>query len=222
MARMKQDAEEMLVYVLQLFERKQLILLGNSWGSILGFHLAQTYPDKVQSFIAVSPIINHFKSQRLALAALKVHFNKKQNEKALAQLGSVSIPISNANQMLILHRWETVFNGSDFSDEKFVQYLNYFKEWEKHWMPLYNEFYNLDLINQITRIDCPLYILQGDRDLTSHYKIAQSFFEKVEAPKKELMWLENSGHNIPGTNPSIMQKLILMVLKKQSRTEESK
>jgi len=214
MDRMKQDAEEMLLHLLNRFDRKQLILLGNSWGTILGFHLAQTYPDKVQSFIAVSPIINHTKSQQLTLVTLQSHFTKKQNEKALAQLKSISIPLADAKQMLILHRWEIVFNGGDFPDEQFEQYLTYFNEWEKQWMPLYNEFYTLDLTTQITRIDCPLYILQGDKDLTTHYKVVESFFETIEAPKKELIWLENTGHNIPGTEPTMMQKHILNALNK--------
>lgn len=211
---MKQDAEEMFLHLLNRFDRKQLMLLGNSWGTILGFHLAQSYPDKVQSFIAVSPIIHHTKSQQLTLATLKSHFAEKQNKKALAQLKSVSIPIADAKQMLILHRWETVFNGGDFPDEQFEQYLNYFKEWEKQWMSLYNEFYTLALANQISRIDCPLYILQGDKDLTTHHKVVASFFERIEAPKKELIWLENTGHNIPGTQPAMMQKHILSVLNK--------
>ncbi len=214
MDRMKQDAEEMFLHLLNRFDRKQLMLLGNSWGTILGFHLAQSFPDKVQSFIAVSPIINHTKSQQLTLATLKSHFAKKQNEKALAQLESVSIPVADAKQMLILHRWETVFNGGDFPDGQFEQYLNYFKEWEKQWMPLYNEFYALDLATQITRIYCPLYILQGDKDLTTHYKVVTSFFERIEAPKKELLWLENTSHNIPGTEPAMMQKHILNALNK--------
>lgn len=211
---MKQDAEEMLVHLLKRFERKQLILFGNSWGTILGFHLAKTYPEKVKCFIAVSPIINHTKSQQLTLATLKSHFTKKQNEKALAQLKSVSIPVADAKQMLILHRWETVFNGGDFPDEQFEQYLNYFKEWEKQWMSLYNEFYTLDLTNQIRRIGCPLYILQGDKDLTTHHKVVASFFERIEASTKKLIWLEDTGHNIPGTEPAMMQKHILNALNK--------
>jgi pimeloyl-ACP methyl ester carboxylesterase len=211
---MKQDAEEMLSHLLKRFERKQLILLGNSWGTILGFHLAQTYPDKVQSLIAVSPIINHYESQQLTLTALNTHFNKTQNRKALVQLDSVRIPISNAKQMLILHRWETVFNGSNFPDDQFEQYLNYFKEWEKLWMPLYNEFYTLDLTTQTAQVECPLFIIQGEKDLTTHYEVVQAFFEKIEAPEKELLWLENTGHNIPSTHPAMMQKLILGVLRK--------
>jgi len=211
---MKQDAEEMLLYILKRFNREQVIVLGNSWGTVLGFHLAEKHPKKVQAFVAVSPIVNHKKSQELTLETLKRHFKEIQNEKALSQLDAVRIPIENAEQMLILHRWETVFNGGKFPDEQFEQYLGYFEQWETMWMPLYIEFYTLDLTTQIPQIDCSLFILQGDKDLTAHYDFAETFFEKVNASKKELLWLENTGHNVPGTASEKMQQLILNALNK--------
>ena len=212
MSRMKQDAEEVFAYILDRFEREEVVVLGNSWGTVLGFHLVQVYPKMVKSFIAISPIINHRESQQLAFATLQAHFSARENESALAQLQSVAIPITNAEQMLILHRWETVFSGGSFPDEQFEHYLNYFKQWEQQWMPVYAELYSLDLANQIAKIDCPLFVLQGDQDLTTNYQVVESFFDQVAAPEKELIWLEGIGHNIPGTASEAMQDIILRSL----------
>src|SRR6056297_949505 len=158
---MKQDAEELLSHLLTRFNRKQIVVLGNSWGTVLGFHLAEKFPKKVSAFIAVSPIVKHTKSQKMTLEVLQNHFKKNDNTKALEQLSTVKIPFENAEQMLILHRWETVYN------------------------------------------------LIGDKDLTTHHEITKAYFDVLKAPQKELFWLENVGHNIPGVAGDRMQEIVI-------------
>jgi len=208
---MKQDAEEMLQHLLERFERESLILCGNSWGTVLGFHLATTHPKQVQAFIAMSPIINHTESQQQTLAQLKAHY--KDNEQASEQLNGVDIPLSDAKAMLTFYRWETVFKGREFPEERLEEYLSFFQDWESKWMPLYREFYELELTTQLPKLDVPLFILQGDEDLTTRPEITKAYFESVRAPQKELIWFEHTGHNLPGAAPTQMQEHILSVLK---------
>ena len=206
---MKQDAEEVFSYLLTRFDRKQIVVLGNSWGTVLGLHLAEKFPVKVRSFIAVSPIVQHKKSQEITLELLQNHFNKNDNTKALEQLSTVKIPFENAEQMLILHRWETVHNGEDFPDEQYKQYLSYFVGWSSQWMPLYQQLYGIDLEKQVLELECPVYVLIGDKDLTTHHEITKAYFDVLKAPQKELFWLEDVGHNIPGVAGDRMQEIII-------------
>ncbi len=206
---MKQDAEELLSHLLTRFNRKQIVVLGNSWGTVLGFHLAEKFPKKVSAFIAVSPIVKHTKSQKMTLEVLQNHFKKNDNTKALEQLSTVKIPFENAEQMLILHRWETVYNGSEFPHEQYKQYLSYFEGWSSLWMPLYQQLYGIDLEKQVPMLECPVYILIGDKDLTTHHEITKAYFDVLKAPQKELFWLENVGHNIPGVAGDRMQEIVI-------------
>ncbi len=211
---MKQDAMEVLSYLLAKFNKNDLVILGNSWGTILGFHLAQKFPEKVRAFIAVSPIVNNKKSQEMTLKLLQNHFKNNYNSKALEQLSTVKIPFENAEQMLILHRYEVVYNGSEFPDEQFKQYLSYFENWSSQWMPLYKQLYAIDLEKQVLELQCPVYFLIGDKDLTTHHQITKAYFDALKAPQKKIFWLEDVGHNIPATESDIMQKFILRNLQK--------
>lgn len=206
---MKQDAEELFLYVLKRFNRKKIVLVGNSWGTLLGFHLSKKFHENISNFVAVSPLVNHKKSQKLTLSLLKAHYKEKENEKAVTQLNSVRIPIISARQMLVLYRWETIYNGGKFSDDQFEQYLGYFKQWEQQWMPLYSEFYTIDLEKEISEITCPLVCIQGAKDLTTHYEVFRSFFNQLEATHKKQIWLNDAGHNIPASHSQIMQAKIL-------------
>jgi len=206
---MKQDAEEVLSHLLTRFNRKQIVVLGNSWGTVLGFHLAEKFPEKISSFIAVSPIVQHKKSQEMTLELLQDYFKKNDNTKALEQLSTVKIPFENAEQMLMLHRWETVHNGEDFPDEQYKQYLSYFEGWSSKWMPLYRQLYEIDLEKQVPELECPVYVLIGNRDLTTHYDLTKGYFDVLKAPQKELFWLEDVGHNIPSVTGDKMQEIII-------------
>jgi pimeloyl-ACP methyl ester carboxylesterase len=206
---MKRDAEEILLYILKKFNREQVIVLGNSWGTVLGFHLTQKHPEKVQAFIAISPIVNHRESQEITLELLQNHYKKNDNTKALEQLSTVNIPFENAEQMLILHRWETVHNGEDFPDEQYKQYLSYFEGWSSQWMPLYQQLYKIDLEKQVLELECPVYVLIGDKDLTTHHEVTKAYFDALKAPQKELFWLEDVGHNIPSIAGDKMQEIVI-------------
>lgn len=206
---MKKDTEEMLSHLLARFNRKQIVVLGNSWGTVLGYHLVEKFPEKIRAFIAVSPIVNLRKSQEMTLKFLQNCFKTNDNTKAISQLNTVKIPFENAEQMLILHRWETVYNGSSFPDEQYEQYLLYFEEWSSQWMPLYQQLYEIDLEKQMTKLECPIYVIVGNKDLTTHHEITKTYFNSLKASQKELLWIEGVGHNIPVTDSDTMQKLIL-------------
>ncbi|MFK7952751.1 MAG: alpha/beta fold hydrolase [Ekhidna sp.] len=209
MAIMKQDAEGILSHLLTRFNREQIIVFGNSWGAVLGFHLAEKFPKKVSAFIAVSPIVNHMKSQKMTLELLQNHFKDDDSTKAVSQLNTVKIPFENAEQMLILHRWEAIYNGSEFSFVQYEQYLSYFQEWSTQWMPLYRQLYEINLEKETPKLECPVYVLIGDKDLTTNHVITKAYFDKLIAPRKKLFLLKDIGHNIPAIDSGRMQKLII-------------
>lgn len=206
---MKKDAEEVMSFLLNQFKREKLVVLGNSWGTVLGFHLAKKYPEKVSAFIAVSPVVSNLKSQQETLGIFKEYFQKGGNTKAVQQLSEVKVPYENVKQMLIQYRWETEFNGERMSDEQFDQLLSYFQKWEKMWMPLYRELYDVNLEKSATEIECPVYFIVGKKDYTAYFKLTEEYFNQLKAPSKTLFWIENTGHNIPAFAANKMQDIII-------------
>jgi len=206
---MQQDAKEVMNYLLTYFKREKLVVLGNSWGTILGFYLAKNYPEKISAFIAVSPVVSNLRSQQATLQIFKNHFQQKGNAKAVEQLSEVEIPYGDVKQMLIQYRWETVFGGEEMSDEQFEQLLSYFSTWEKIWMPLYRELYSIDLENSVSALDYPVFFIVGDEDYTTYFKFTEEYFNQLKAPSKKLFLIENVGHNIPASASERMQNIII-------------
>jgi len=209
LSEIQQDTEEVMNYLLAYFNKEKLVVLGNSWGTVLGFHLAKNYTEKISAFIAVSPVVSNLRSQQATLQIFKDHFQQEGNTKAVQQLSEVKIPYEEVEQMLVQYRWETVFGGEEMSDEQFEQLLSYFRNWEKIWMPLYRELYSIDLEKSVSTLDCPVFFIVGDEDYTTYFKFTEEYFNQLKAPSKKLFLIENVGHNIPASAAERMQDIII-------------
>jgi pimeloyl-ACP methyl ester carboxylesterase len=46
----------------------------------------------------------------------------------------------------------------------------------------------------MTKFSCPIFLFEGRHDYSVSHTIAEAWFERVSAPKKELVWFEDSAH----------------------------
>ncbi|MEM7549674.1 MAG: alpha/beta hydrolase [Bacteroidota bacterium] len=207
--KIKNDAEQLLQYLLLSFEREKIYLVGHSWGTVLGFHLAKKYPESLYAYVAISPLVDLRKSGEIALEVLKNHFEALNNQKAVDQLATIKIPYENLEQSIILYRWQTEMSGEKVTDEQVEQAMPYFRQWEKDWWSVNDHVFQIDQFKETPALECPVYFFVGVNDYQTNYEIAENYFESVRAPHKKLFWFKQSAHNIPGTEPDLMQQIIL-------------
>lgn len=208
LARMQQDAEEVVQQLRSRFGKKKIYLLGHSWGSLLGFHIAYHLPEQLYAFIAISPMVNQQKSQAIALDTLKTHFQEENNPKAIRQLATVAVPYQNLEQRVIQYRWQSVYDGEQVSDEQVAQVMPYLRNWEGKWGSLQRQIDSLNLQEKYPAYDCPIYFMVGKDDMQTNYLLAEQYFQWLKAPKKELFWFK-TGHNLPALAPERMQEIII-------------
>ena len=46
----------------------------------------------------------------------------------------------------------------------------------------------------VTHFDCPIFLFEGRHDFATSHLAAADWFDRVRAPKKKLVWFENSAH----------------------------
>ncbi len=78
------DTHEMIDSLLKRFRRPKLYLACYSWGSAPGFHIAGKYQGLLYAYIAISPAINQWESEKIALEMLK----EKRNKRAQKRIGA--------------------------------------------------------------------------------------------------------------------------------------
>lgn len=209
---MQSDAREVLTYILNTFHCQQIILVGTSWGTSLAFHLAETYPNKVSTLVAISPVVSLLSSQKILNRILIKHFRKSKNQKAVKELKTINIPYDEAKDMAIQFKWLSEYQGESINDNLYSQYLEFFEKWYTKWFLLYNHLYTINKLKNTPSLQCRTIIFYGDKDYTAYYKLTEKLYNRLKTKQKEIYRFTDVGHQIPLEASHSMQELLLKVL----------
>jgi len=197
------DTHDLIDSLLKRFQRPKLYLAGYSWGTVLGFHIADKYPELLYAYIAISPVINTWKSETLSLEMLK----EKMGNKARRELSQVQIPFENIEQLYYHRKWLFKYDGQKMVSLSLRK--SYIRAWGATWFNVWIEACSANLFETLPEIDCPVYFFAGEKDYQTNYSITQEYFDKVEAPKKDLFLFAKAGHGLPETDPDAFQDMII-------------
>ena len=206
---MEDDTYEVIKLLLKKFNHKKLYLVGESWGTVLGFRMAEKHPELLNAYIAFSPVVNQTKSEQIVLDKLKIDAKEKGNIPAQKELSTVKIPFENYKQIYYSRRWMFSYDGHPFADKDTVALKEYMEDWSKTWMPTWNEAIRQDLSTQLPKINCPVYFFLGVKDLQTNFNIAKDYFKLLKAPKKNMFVFENAGHSVLTEEAEQVQKIII-------------
>jgi len=211
------DTYELVSALLEQFHKKKMFIMGWSWGTVLGFYMADKHPEQVYAYMAVSPSVNQWESERISLRELKQKAAKQQNKLALAELSKVKIPFENGLQNYYDRKWLSIFNGEAIEDT--TEFKKYFTE-NPEMMALFKEANCINLMVSLPRVNCPVYFFVGRNDHQTNYLISEKYYKHLVAPKKGLFWFEKSGHLIPVTEPELLQEDVITKILPQINIED--
>jgi pimeloyl-ACP methyl ester carboxylesterase len=200
------DTHELATALLKQFHQEKLFIMGWSWGTVLGFHMADKHPDQLYAYIAVSPAINQWKSERLSLTHLKIKAKQQNNVQAISELAKVNIPFRNGLENYYDRKWLSLLNGESIGDT--TKFKKYFTE-NSEMTALFKEANFINLSVSLPKVNCPVFFFVGRKDLQTNYLISESYYKQLAAPKKDLFWFEASGHLIPVTEPLLLQEVVI-------------
>lgn len=203
------DTYEVTHYLLNRFHQKKLYLVGHSFGTVLGFYMADHYPQLLNAYIAISPNINPIESEQLNLQKIKSRAEQMHNEQALQELSTVKIPYENWEQMFYCYKWMWMFDGKLSKPQEVEELKTFAKQWCSKWLPVYNEVERKNFFKTLPSINCPVYFFAGRTDFQTNFAVTENYFNFLKAPKKKLFWFEKSGHNVPFSEPDLMQEIII-------------
>ena len=197
------DTHDIIDTLLKKFRRPKLYLAGYSWGTGLGFHIADKYPELLYAYIAISPVINQWRSETMALEMLK----ERMGNKARKELSKVKIPFENGEQLYYHRKWLLKHEGQKFVNlslrKSFVQ------AWAVTWFDVWTQACKINLFESLQTIQCPVYFFAGQKDYNTNSYITQEYFEKVAVPKKDLFLFASAGHGLPETDARQFQAIII-------------
>ena len=77
--------------------------------------------------------------------------------------------------------------------------------------------YSANFLETMTKWEIPVYFFAGRADYNTPFELVEQYYQKISAPKKDLIWFEKSAHspNFEETEKfdEVMIKKILPVIK---------
>jgi esterase/lipase len=166
--------------------------------------MAREHPELLYAYTAIGPMINQLESERIVLTMMKDKAGLSGNKIQVEELATVRIPFENAEQLFYHRKWLGEFNRRKPNLSK-----EYVEHWSATWLSVFNEASQMNLMESLPEVRCPVYIFAGRKDYQTNSQIAEDYFRKLKAPKKAFYWFELSGHSIPSSEPRRMQEILI-------------
>ena len=206
-ARMTQDGVELADILRKQLRKDKLILLGHSWGSILGTHMAKARPDLFYAFVGTGQVADPTTSYTVAFTELLKKAEMLKNERAIQELREVgSPPYPNGRGYGVQRKWSNFFEGADVFLSSTVGFalaapgytLGDINDWFE------GQGVSAErLVPQTSALDArmlagefaiPVFVIQGAEDFTTPTSLARSFIDSIRAPAKSFVAIDEGGH----------------------------
>lgn len=209
--RMVQDGIEVSEYLTNHLGQRKIILVGASWGSILGIYMVKQRPDLFYAYIGMAQVVNIRDSQAESYRQVLERARAAGDQAAVTTLEAIGSPPWKSirqwptfRKVLLPYQAKKVTAASppmrlepeydspaeqaqrsDADDLSFVHFVGLTMDG-----PL--EQINLHALG--TDFAVPVYIIQGDEDLSAPPDLAKAYFESIRAPRKRFATVPGTGH----------------------------
>jgi pimeloyl-ACP methyl ester carboxylesterase len=202
------DVIELSSILARRFGKPNVYLVGHSWGSIIGLMAASARPELFAAYIGVGQQINGPENDRIGWYMVRNGALEEGDAKVARRLEENGLPPYDDGEryMYLLSRLYhfsprapaqgrfdsmIMFSANEHTP---IDSVNVYRGLYRGVMDVYPKVGELDFERDVTRVGCPLFIVAGRYDMTCVSTLAERWFLRVDAPMKEFVWFEESGH----------------------------
>ena len=227
--RMAQDGIEVAEFVRKRLHKKRVILLGHSWGTILGVPMVQRRADLFYAYVGTGQIVDMVRNEAVSYDMVLKRVRATADEKAIKKLEGIGPPpyrdLSRwfVKQKLIAETAPAIADGIFLEDNFYTAALfaanyslkdsyDFFAATYYSGTTLMKELMSYDAGRLGGKFETPMFLFQGESDVNTPTKLVEEYFATIEAPKKELVLLRGCGHMAIFSKPDVfLNELIARV-----------
>jgi pimeloyl-ACP methyl ester carboxylesterase len=219
---MTADGIALSEYLIKHLGKQKIIILGTSWGSILGAQMALTRPDLFYAYVGHAQVVNASESLIRSYHQVYKMAKSAQDQESVDKLTSIGVPpyddAKHAGQLFrIIKKYERKNsvpapdswwklapaytnetdnqhreNGDDYS---FIHYVGHKK------MGIQAMSATVNFMKEGLEFKVPVYLIQGEADILTPKEMTKAYFDQIRAPKKEYFLIPGAAH---GHNQSVV------------------
>lgn len=205
--RMAQDGIELAEFLRESLQKEKIILVGHSWGSVLGVFIVKERPDLFWAFIGTGQVGDQQRTYVVAYDALLRKAESLGEQGAIQELKEVGPPpYPDGRGYAVQRRWSNLFEGADFFISSMLGLalaapgysLRDINDWTQGQLlsseRLIPQMAGLDSKSLGGEFAVPIFVIQGAEDFTTPTSLAEDFVDSIRAPSKSFVAIDGAGH----------------------------
>lgn len=229
---MLSDLKSLVQYLLKRFEKQKIYLAGHSWGAYLGLRFVSQYPENIKYYIGTGQGISSEKDEVYKYDFVLNEAQNRSDEYVLKELRKFGAPQGyhynykdkKAKQFIgkMVQKYGGYINpkSSLSMEQYFSLYLKHYgihvfrvikgiNYSVKHLNPQVN---CSDVISSITNLKVPVLLISVEQDYVCPVEVTKKWFEKLTAPKKDFILINNASHMVNFEKPDEWCSKIISLL----------
>lgn len=203
------DLDELVDRVRQRLGRDRIVLLGHSWGSVLGVLYAARHPEKVAAYVGTAQIGDSAAGEAMSYDFALAQAERRRDRRALEDLRAIGRPpYDDAASVFKQRTWVSRFDGQVTPrilwqtgrmflrgpERSVLDLAGLLRGFRFSMDAMWPEVSRLDLTTLVPALRVPVFAFVGRNDHWVFPQASLAYVSALEAPSKEVVWFDRSGH----------------------------
>jgi len=215
--KMTRDGIEVVEHLRKRLGKDKIILLGHSWGSILGVHMVKRRPDLFAAYVGTGQVVQLSESAKAAYPLLLERASALGNTEAESQLRAVGPPpYDDSPKKWVWVRWANRLDPGPVPTASQQRAANpspppaYIAEGADFSQGLMWESMLKDDLRALgLKFEIPIVLVQGAEDRLTVTALAKEYFDSISAPSKKFVVIPEVGHLAIFTGPDTFLRALV-------------
>ena len=227
------DVDELIKYLCMRFNKDKVILMGHSYGSLLGASYVSRHPERIEKYIGIGQVVSiqdtlkmnyseavdlliDDKKKRDELETAYQRLEKSFNFENLMKFQRLTVPcfIANMPKIKQTNQIKLILSSPDlaFSD---LRWLVGMLNWKAHYIKnkkLIDYALSANIYDVGNKYDVPMYFISGEYDKSCRVDLLKKYYDEIVAPNKKIVIMKTCGHSPQFEEPVLFAKEVKQLL----------
>lgn len=216
------DGIELSEHLIKRLGKEKIILIGTSWGSILGAEMALKRPDLFYAYLGHSQIVNFTDNLQSAYQEVSRLAKDADDQESVGKLKALGVPpyddAKKSGQFFrivkkyekersipapdtwwkVASEYDNEVDGQHRYDGDDYSFINFVGHKALGIEPMGA---SVDFMKAGLEFEIPVYLIQGKWDILTSKEITKAYFDSIKTPEKEYFLIADAAH---GHNQSVV------------------
>jgi pimeloyl-ACP methyl ester carboxylesterase len=223
---MSADGIEVAEFARQRLHKQKVILLGLSWGTILGVHMAKVRPDFFYAYVGTGQMVNEREGEAIVYRQVLDKARARNDRKAIKELQDIGPPPYDSQEKLAVQRkWGRAYEPGAPSNLSLIGTILFespasfkdVKDYIAGVVDSQNHFFGENMSGPLNAVDLralgtdftiPIFVFDGAEDDVAPVRLAKAYIDSIVAPEKGFVAIPGAGHTALNTKSDEFLRLM--------------